>query len=353
MNGIDLLQAAMHYHSLGYQVIPLCTPSTAREGCLQHGRDCRDPGKRPLVTWRSRSAVAHQEVREWWLRWPNANIGALVGNGLIVADIDPRNGGWDTVAEFGICLPETVISLTGGGGEHWHFRGSQGIASQTLGPGLEVLAEGKIAVLPPSLHPSGQRYQWKAGSDPVHLAPAPVPDWLLKLSARAAPKVHGLGACKGNREWESGPPASSRIREALTRMLLSLGGEFQRDGRILARCPFPDHEDGDPSFYYSPATGHPGRKAGQPCVGGSADKLQRALDQSSPWKKVEKQEWNSHDQKRNRVRCFWLRYQRNSEQLECPGLDGGGDSDHDKLWSLLAGAQRGYFRLHTVFHDGG
>ena len=54
--------------------------------------------------------ATHQEIKRWWSRWPNANIGALVGDGLVVVDIDPRNGGRDTVVGVGIRPPETEES---------------------------------------------------------------------------------------------------------------------------------------------------------------------------------------------------------------------------------------------------
>jgi len=232
--------------------------------------------------------VTRDEVRDWWHRWPDANIGVLIVDGLVVLDIDPRNGGRDTVAELGIRAAQTVTSITGGGGEHWYFRDNRTMRSQTLGPGLEVLAEGKIAVLPPSLHVTGQRYQWELGFGPDEMSLAPVPDWLLDLSLGADSKVDSKRVCKGGREWDSGTPAPFSLRERLTRELLSLGGELQRDGRILVRCPFPGHQETDPSFYYSPITGrwwcfgagHPGRKAGQVSVGGSAYKLEHTLKEA-------------------------------------------------------------------------
>ena len=54
--------------------------------------------------------ATHQEIKRWWSRWSNANIGALVGDGLVVVDIDPRNGGRDTVVGVGIRPPETEES---------------------------------------------------------------------------------------------------------------------------------------------------------------------------------------------------------------------------------------------------
>lgn len=48
----DLLQTAMYYHSLGYQVIPLCTPNLHGQGCLQHGSKGVHPGRVPLIKWK-------------------------------------------------------------------------------------------------------------------------------------------------------------------------------------------------------------------------------------------------------------------------------------------------------------
>ena len=59
----------------------------------------------------------------WWKESPNANIGIATGSeaGILVFDIDPRNGGKETLArlkkELGP-LPDTVTVLTGGGGRH-------------------------------------------------------------------------------------------------------------------------------------------------------------------------------------------------------------------------------------------
>ena len=36
----DLLQAARHYHSLGFLVIPLRTPVSGSKGCLHHWTRC-------------------------------------------------------------------------------------------------------------------------------------------------------------------------------------------------------------------------------------------------------------------------------------------------------------------------
>jgi len=66
-------------------------------------------------------------ITKWWDKWPDANIGFACGNGtqIIVLDVDPGHGGADSLLaleqEYGT-LPDTVESITGGGGRHLVFR---------------------------------------------------------------------------------------------------------------------------------------------------------------------------------------------------------------------------------------
>ena len=53
-----------------------------------------------------------------------------------------------------------------------------------LGVGLDVRGEGGYALVPPSIHPSGARYEW---TRPLNgLAPASAPAWLLEMVTSAA-----------------------------------------------------------------------------------------------------------------------------------------------------------------------
>ena len=58
------------------------------------------------------------------MKWPNANVAVATGSGLLVIDIDPRNGGNELLikleAELGP-LPSTHTVRTGGGGEHFYL----------------------------------------------------------------------------------------------------------------------------------------------------------------------------------------------------------------------------------------
>src|SRR4051794_16588515 len=74
-----MLAAALSYAQLGLRVFPI-----------------KNNEKRPLTKhgFKEASCDEHQ-IRDWWSKWPNANIGMPTGavSRLMVLDLDPRNGG--------------------------------------------------------------------------------------------------------------------------------------------------------------------------------------------------------------------------------------------------------------------
>jgi hypothetical protein len=131
-----------------------------------------------------------REVARWFRRWPDANVAVVTGavSGLVVLDVDVRHGGADSLAQLEARygpLPRTVEAITGGGGRHLYFAHPGGVLHNKVGirPGLDLRGDGGYVVAPPSLHPSGTRYQWKPGCSPADLSPAPMPGWLLREAA--------------------------------------------------------------------------------------------------------------------------------------------------------------------------
>lgn len=185
--------AALRLASRGLKIVPMYA---ARDGtCSCHnGNACPSPGKHPLTPHGVKDASSDRAViKQWWRDNPDANIGIAMGqkSGLIAIDIDPRNGGTTTLQEkeekeLGK-LPDTVTSVTGGGGQHLIFshpsfpvrKDSHG---KLFGPGIDILAKGAIMIVPPSRHNSGQRYRWEAGKSLLEMKPADLPDpWLAPL----------------------------------------------------------------------------------------------------------------------------------------------------------------------------
>ena len=175
------LAAALAYAKRGVPVLPLHWPEDG--ACSCGSPDCPSPAKHPLTEHGKDDASTDPEIiKHWWERWPEANVGLRMGNGRIAVDIDPRNGGDESLHDFGP-LPETVTSLTGGGGQHLLYRADGAIKAQKgIRPGIDIITDGYI-VAPPSRHVSGHRYEWEIGHGPGQIALAPFPSVLASLSA--------------------------------------------------------------------------------------------------------------------------------------------------------------------------
>jgi hypothetical protein len=187
----ETLKAALEYAKRGWQVIPV--HSVQPNGfcsCGAPGNHTTEPkhnvGKEPYVSHRHGSSSAMQ-INTWWLQWPDANVAVVTGSpsDLIVLDVDPRNGGNESLAKLEKLhgkLPKTPLVHSGGGGKHYYFshpgfevRGRRGML-----PGLDVKADGGEIVAPPSNHLSNVSYEWDKESG-FDIKLAKIPDWLLKI----------------------------------------------------------------------------------------------------------------------------------------------------------------------------
>lgn len=139
-----------------------------------------------------------------WIRNRSFNVGVATGkaSGVVVVDIDPRNGGDATwlalLAEHG-APPPTLTVRSGAGGTHYYFAYPEGVddlrsGSDKLGRGIDFKAEGGYIVAPPSIHDeTGQEYRWEmTGAEVV----APLPKWILDATRSAkvlqlAPTISG------------------------------------------------------------------------------------------------------------------------------------------------------------------
>jgi hypothetical protein len=189
------------------------------------------------------AAASSEQVTDWWQRWPDANVGVVTGrvSGLAVVDIDPRNGGDESLraleSRWGL-LPVTPEVRTGGGGRHLWFRCETEIPSATLASGVDLKAEGGMVVAPPSLHRSGNRYVWRPGGDPDDLAFAILPIWIGRLAHGHVSAPSGAG---------EGPPVrTSGEQDEFADAWARTGIELLPGDRYYV-CPF--HDDHDPSLH--------------------------------------------------------------------------------------------------------
>jgi hypothetical protein len=231
---VSVAAVARAYLAAGLSVIPV-----------------RREDKTPLLAWKvfqSRRAT-EAELGVWYRRWPEAGVAIVCGgiSGVVVGDGDPRNGdGW---ARLRARLPHaTPTAETGGGGEHCYFAAPPSPLPKMPGllPGVDLQAEASYVVAPPSIHPSGRPYRWRAGLAFGEVPLAPVPPVLADLI-----RLH--------REREAPRPATRRGGRAgaltLAAALERLEGVQRAGGQWVARCPA--HDDREPSL--SLAAGADGR----------------------------------------------------------------------------------------------
>ena len=174
------LSRALEYASYGLAVLPLYGITKDGHCACGAGTKCNRPGKHPRTRNGVHDATTDpSQIKEWWKKWPYANIGLAAGkvSDIIVVDIDPRHNGTETLkmleAKFGP-LPRTMTSHTGGGGEHRFFKYptfdvKSDTAGKVFGPGVDLISDGSFVVAPRSRHVSGQYYSWSKGPDPLTL----------------------------------------------------------------------------------------------------------------------------------------------------------------------------------------
>lgn len=189
------LSAALEYARRVWPVVPIHTPGS--DGlCTCGAMTCESPGKHPRTRNGLLDATVDRgQIREWWRRWPNANVGVVTGpkSGIFVVDVDARSGGFETLERLEAAHGDltTLSAQTGGGGLHLVFRYPRGATissgANVLGPGIDIKGDGGYIVVAPSLHASGDRYAWRTVDGiltPEHF-PMDPPDWLLEKLAGA------------------------------------------------------------------------------------------------------------------------------------------------------------------------
>jgi hypothetical protein len=178
----------------------LAPPTTGTSIVLQHAlalaqrgfhvHPCRPHSKLPATARGCKDATVDSVIIErWWQSNPDFNIAIATGEAsyVFVVDVD----GLDAEAElrklegqYG-ALPPTVEAITARG-RHLYFEWPDRMVRNSagkVGPGLDVRGEGGYVLAPPSVHPSGRRYESSVDSVDT---PAVAPEWLLNAAADKA-----------------------------------------------------------------------------------------------------------------------------------------------------------------------
>ena len=185
----SLLDSALQLAAQGFRVFPL-TPG----------------GKTPALAtdWKAIATTDPERIRAMW--WdPNMdapqpyNIGIAAGEGLVVLDVDNKNGksGSATLDILEIMhgdLPPTYTVETPNGGQHYYFRSDQRIGNSVgkLGDGLDVRGEGGFVVAEGSR--IGDRAYARRPGAPIERASLPEGPLRAVLAARGR---FGAGTDRG------------------------------------------------------------------------------------------------------------------------------------------------------------
>lgn len=168
---------------------------------------CLSPGKIPVDLrtgqhaqgWQAHGLPMSADI-EAWLASPlaeRANLGVLTGqaSGIVALDVDGQGGEALLAHHAAGDLPPTLEYVTGGGRRLVYAYPSAGVRSIKVSgdgehDGLEILADGRQMVLPPSQHVSGRPYAWVPGRDPWTFgAPVACPEWVIRLAHPLTPRT--------------------------------------------------------------------------------------------------------------------------------------------------------------------
>ena len=123
--------------------------------------------KRPYMTnWLqyTRTRPGKQLVSNWFNNLTGAGVGLVTGkiSGVVVLDVEH----WcpTPVDELLKKYPTNMVARSGGGGVHLFYSYPQNVGRITnrvgIFEGADLRADGGFLVLPPTMHPSGNRYEW-------------------------------------------------------------------------------------------------------------------------------------------------------------------------------------------------
>ena len=201
----EFLDAALQYHAMGYHPIP-----------------CRPRDKRPLVNWKT--FQEHQPpfdlVQRWWQETPDANVALVLGRGTFAVDLDGGLAALNLLTAKNIFLSDDAPRSKTGNGFHVFFRSyipipdRVGLLSTDGGkPQVDIRGVG-IVVVPPSIHPSGARYEWEV----------PLTETLPRAPLALTDLIHAQTANEPMPVSKDAPRGDSWVRDALHGV-----GEGQRD----------------------------------------------------------------------------------------------------------------------------
>lgn len=239
----------------GLAVLPIYPLRNGSCTCSK-GAECVSAGKHPI--WSGWTTKATSNVAVLTKEWPaaSAGIGIHLGkSGFVVIDVDPRNGGTDSLAQLerclGVCFAHIsqVIVATGGGGWHFYFTApAPGMCDGLVDlkrvlvadyPGIDLLWGDHCTVAPPSIHRLGKTYAFEKDDWDFLTNP---PSELLELRAL---ERQGIAQKRDAGSREAVPPSSvlDNVERATPETEANLERVKSALGCISAGCDYSGWRD--------------------------------------------------------------------------------------------------------------
>ena len=196
--------------------MPTKNPPIAKQMALDLARHgyavfpCKPRNKKPATKHGFKDGSTDPAAIEKMFRRDNFNIGIATGpmSRVWALDVDGPKGIKDLAdleSKHG-ALPKTVSQKTGGGGKQlfWKLNG-EAIRNKTKVNGLaiDVRGVGGYCIVPPSIHPTGNCYEWEnaPGSTPLVEAPPWLSDFVTgKKRRNKKPKATTAMIPEGQRD---------------------------------------------------------------------------------------------------------------------------------------------------------
>ena len=268
----NMLIAALWYANRGYYVFPIHEPIFDEVGhvvgctCEEYKREhpdryapnpdtsvytCENPGKCPRVKWSEWSTTDPQKIRGFWYHHPNSNIGIDCGKSQILAwDADSYKSDYVDADFMSDADRETIIANSGGGGEQYWYAMPEGKSYSNRANGMpegnDIRGKGGYIVAPPSLHKTGNRYEFASLYDPTDIELAPMPQALQDILDNAGGHSNGTSMISGPSDIEAVDRGIDVVEALIEHADLEHTGAQDYDGGrkwIIEDCPYnPDHD---------------------------------------------------------------------------------------------------------------
>jgi hypothetical protein len=168
----SMLEVALAYRQRGWAVVP------------------QVPGaKKPCVRWKQYQSClpSEEELRSWFGKWPEAGLALVLGpvSGVFAVDVDGPEAHQALLQHLGDepVAPKSLSGSSKPSRYHLFFRHPSMATRAKKTPWhkkLEFRGQGGIVILPPSLHRSGNCYQWAPLRSPEELELPPPPAAILE-----------------------------------------------------------------------------------------------------------------------------------------------------------------------------